>query len=721
VTDLSVPDGAEPEEAGRKKPSRDAELSGRKKLRDKLLDLYDDISKGFDNQNERVNEIMDNWDMMNCRLGGKQFYNGNSKIFVPLVRDAVEAQVTRYVNQLCPESGRYVDACTENGDIPFAEVSLLEHYVRANKLRTEVLPPLVRNGAAEGQWSIYVDWVETTRSVVKRDLQPVTDEDGMEIGGEVETIFEEPIKDGRPRVTVISDSDMIVLPVTADSIPQALEAGGVVAIRRRWSKAMIKKMIADGDIAKAAGEDLLDSMSSADHPGRRNVQKHQATAAGIKTDGGIKHCVVYEAWTRMKVDDEIALIRAYYAGEDVLLGAKRNPYWNDRCPLISAPARKISGLFKGRPQVSDVGDIQIQANDQINLGADTAILSVQPIIMTDPAKNPMIDSMILAPGAIWETSPSDTHFAQFPQLWKDSLEIVANCKAQIQQTLGVSPSMIPQSSGSKGGKRNQAEIAMEQQVDLLTTADVVTAIQESILDEMLLRFAEYDHQFRDKALTVRAYGPMGMRANMEDVEPIRLDRSLSFRWLGVDSARNAAQRQNQIAFLNVLKGIPPQAMGGKKLDLGPVIDHITLGVLGPRLAPLTVVDESKQQSVDPEQENQMLAQGFEVMVHPPDDDAKHLQAHMQALQQTGDPHGTIKSHIIRQQAQMQAKAMAQQQQQQAQAKGLPGAPGGAGPGVAGAPRPGSQPQAPRQLRGPGGMINPDQMAAAGAPGMPRKT
>jgi hypothetical protein len=57
---------------------------------------------------------------------------------VPLVKDAVDARKTRFANQVFPPSGRYVDAISEDGTEPFATLSLLDHYVRKAKVRTEV-------------------------------------------------------------------------------------------------------------------------------------------------------------------------------------------------------------------------------------------------------------------------------------------------------------------------------------------------------------------------------------------------------------------------------------------------------------------------------------------------------------------------------------------------------------------------------------------------------
>ena len=88
---------------------------------------------------------------------------------------------------------------------------------------------------------------------------------------------------------------------------------------------------------------------------------------------------------------------------------------------------------------------------------------------------------------------------------------------------------------------------------------------------------------------------------------------------------------------------------------------------------------------------------------------------MQAMQQTRDPHGTIRAHMLEHQ-----KILAQQMQAQAEAsmpKGAQGVPGGAGPGVAGSPKPGAQVQGPRPgMQQPNGAVRPDQMPTA----MPRK-
>lgn len=704
----------------RRPPNRDEDIRSRVD-EDKLLDLYKDVDKAFEAQRDRADEIKDNWDMYHCRLNDKQFYNGTSQFALPFVHDAVEARVTRFVNQIFPMSGRYIEVTTNEADPPQATQSLLEGYVRKAKLRTKVAPTLVRNGDLEGTYCVALSWKEIKRKVVTRiKKQPTTD--GLEnpAAEPVDDFQEEEITDRGPDVEVIADADWTLLPATSETIEDAIENGGSMTLIRRWSKGKVKKLIEDGEIDKDEGEDLIEAMSNA---AKTDTGVDQAKAnldsAGIKERGKVAQ--VYETWTKLKVkagkDKDFLLCRVYFGGEKRILGVKRCPYWNDRVPILAGAQRKVTGSFKAQPLVKQVAPLQILANDTINEAADTSHFSAMPIVMTDPLKNPRVDTMSLGLAAVWETSPNDTQLVQFPELWKDGLDRAMAIQGQIFQTLGVNPSMIPQNTGGPNKKRNQAEMATEQQVDLLTTADSVTILEELIFTPMVQWFAEADHQFRDEAETVEMYGEMGLRANMEMVEPLQLNERFSFKWYGVEAARNAAQMQQQISWVNTIKEIPPQLYEGYELKLGPMIVAGTENVFGPRLGALTFRKKTMI-SVDPMVENEMLLHGFDVEVHPGDDDQMHLQAHM-LLIPGGDAHGMAKLHIAKHMQQLQAKAM----QQQGGAPGQPMPPGAGGPqqpgDQAGGPRPGAMANAPAGPQQPPGAIHKDQLPAAGAVVMPR--
>ena len=693
------------------KLDRADELCNKKAVREALLEIYKDIEKGFLDQADRSDDNMDWWDCYNNVLNGNQFYQGNSKIFVPIVYNAVNARKTRFVNQMFPLSGRYVEAVTEDGNQPQTEMALLEHYVRVAKLRTQVAPALVRAGDVEGQYTIKVSWEKSERHVVRRVKKAPEIEEGITAAAgpedEIDDIEEETLTEGRPCVEVVADSDLLVLPATADSLTAALDEGGSVTTLCRWTKAKIKKMIATKAIDKDAGEDLLEEMKKDDRPGQVDAAKEMVDAAGIKGHGRGKFALVYRTWVKLTIKGERRICLVYFGGADKLLSCKRNPYWSDRIDVISAPVEKVAGSFKGQSKVKPVADIQYQANDAVNLAMDSAAYALLPITMTDPERNPKIGSMVLSLAAIWETSPNDTKFVSMPPLWKDGLEIVATTKAIIFETLSVNPAQITTAGAAKAKKMNQAEIANEQQIDMLTTADAVTVIEGEILTPMLTFMLELDHQHRDKKLMVREYGETGMRGNMQMIPPVQMDKMYAFRWFGVEAARNAQQMQQQIAGINVIVKIPPNLYKGYSIDLGPVLSQMVENLFGPRLAPLTFRDARMELSVDPAQENEILKDGFLVPVHKMDDHMAHMQAHKQALQETGDPEGYIKVHMM---AHMQAM-QAQQMEHAAQAgpQPVPG-PGG--------PKGGAQPQVPRGGQQPPGAIHADQMKdPAAAPRM----
>jgi hypothetical protein len=701
---------------------RDVDISKRAGVGRQLTELFQEVEQGFQDQSTRADDIQDYWDVYNCTLNGHQFYNGNSQIYVPIVHNAVNARKTRFANQIFPTNGRNVDVTSEDGTMPYAEMSLAEYYIRRSELRTKVMPSLLRSGDIEGQYTVYVEWVERKRNVTWKTFEAPELEDGgaNPAAEQIETIKEAEIKDCFPVTEVIADADLLILPATANSIPDAIADGGSVTIIRRWSKSKIQQMIREGVIRSDAGEALIGQMTDRVPAGQKN--KLHLEAAGIHNDGGTKFALIYQTWSILKVKGKRVICECFYGGDKSgALGARRNPLWSDRVPVLSVPVEKVAGTAKGVSKVKPVADIQYFANDAINEAADSAAYALLPIVMTDPAKNPRIGSMVLSLAAVWETSPQDTQFAQFPQLWQHGFEMVAAAKAEVSQTLSVSPAAITQ-GGAESSKPTPAEIAQEQQIDILTTADAVTVVEEGILTPWLELVIEMDHQYRDEDLTVQQFGRMGLQAQMEAVPPISFDKKFQFKWFGVEQARAAQQIQQQIAGMNVIRGIPPEQLNGYQVNLVPIVTQLVENTFGPRLAPLIFLSPADQLPVPPDSENQLLLAGYEVPTHQQDDDQHHIQVHGQILHtMEGKAAPNAKktlAHIWEHTQQMLKK----QQAQVAPPQGAPGVPGGAvgpqpQPGVAGSPRIGAQPGQATGGQGPPGMIHQDQLKDPAA--MPR--
>src|SRR6266567_8508810 len=225
---------------------RDRDLAGRKdgsKYGD-LVKTFAEVRKGFEDQGKRADEIDENWDAFHCKLGGNQVYNGNTDYYVPIVRNAVNARKTRFLNQIFPASGRYIDATSSDGSVSHAQVALVEHYIRAAQMKTNAIAALLRNGDLEGQYNLYIDWGKTERHVVSRETRPPKIEiPGMPTaemdGEEVEDLVFETILDEGPTLEVLRDIDVLIQPVTVDSVDNALHQGGQVTIIRRWTKKVL--------------------------------------------------------------------------------------------------------------------------------------------------------------------------------------------------------------------------------------------------------------------------------------------------------------------------------------------------------------------------------------------------------------------------------------------------------------------------------------------------
>jgi len=442
---------------------------------------------------------------------------------------------------------------------------------------------------------------------------------------------------------------------------------------------------------------------------RKNPAKKASQDAGIKTEGTLKFCMIFEVCTKLDLGgDEKEAAMIYYAGQNEIVGIIRQPYWGGKRPILSEPTEKIGGSFFGRSKVEPVKYLQWNLTDFWNMGQDSAMYSLLPVFTADPAKNPNWASMVVGLAAVWPIAPGDVKAVQFPQLYRESMTICQGIKSQIWESMEVNELMMGKMP--QGRKNNQLMGAMQQEQQVNIT-DGAERFEEVILNPLVERLFEYDQQFRTRKITVKARGELGVKANMIEVEPQQWGERYFFQWQGTEYLRGQQRMQQQIAWMNVLKGIPPQMLDGRRLSLLPMLEAGTESIFGPEVAPKILIDERNQFTIDPDTENEMLHNGFDVQVHEADNDTEHLPVHMKGASLAGDPMGKFKAHMAMHMQQIQKK----RQMQAGPPQGAPGSPGGAGPGVAGTPRPGAMPgpTKPGGQQPPGG-VHPDQMSDGAA-------
>lgn len=675
---------------------RTKDWSGQVKIQEQLGDIYAKVTKAYDDKGDFNRMVEDCWSVYNCELDEGQAYAGDSSIYVPIVRDAVSARETRFINMLFPKSGRYCDIVTDDASVPYDLIALLDYYSRTTSLRTRVIPAMIRQGDITGQYDLHISYKTKIRHIVKKkmssDVELPLGEDLTHVSFEDREYAEE--EDAGPVVTVLDPRDLVIIPVTVADVQDA----EIVAVAQRLSKAEIQDLIDDEEIEEKEGKDLLAAMNSKStnviDTGKKAIQY-----TGIKISGGAnKRVLVFQIWCRLKLaGGERRLMKAYMPAGNRVLGCKRCPYWNDMVPVLHQPVEQVGNSIWGVSPVDMVRQMQYAANDAVNMGFDSAKYSLNPIVMTNPESNPRYGSMVMAQAAIWQTNPKETQFVTMPQIWKDALAFVASAKDQIMTSLGVNAAMMPMSGGKKP---TQAEVAQQQAVMLESVSDNVSIIKEGMLDKLLRWFYDLDYQFRDKAVSVRQFGNMGLQASLQEVEPMQENKRLFIQWYGFEATKAAMDIQQQISWANTLKGMPPQMLNGRKVDIGPILEAATETIMGPRVGPKVLIDERHLMTVDTAIENEMLNSGFPVPVHPGDPDPQHLQSHMADYKMTGGPAGDPNqykhAHILGHLQQMQQKAQAQQQQQTPQGAGSRG------------PRPGATPQPPTGQQNPPGAVHPDQ-------------
>ena len=693
MKDAITSDSASVERSGNDvQETRGADLSTKRGMQGKLGKIYDLVVQGFIDKKERNDATQRFWRIFNCELTTNQAYSGNSQIYLPIVRDAIEARVQKFTNTLFPESGRYVDLTSMPADFPHGIIGLLDHYVRRSDLRSKCRM-LLRNGEVEGQFSLYVYWNETTRYITKKVQKHPEIEPGVyDPEDKFFDVEDDEVKSAFPDVEILLDNDLCVLPATTESIEYDKDV--IASVRRYYSEDGLKAAKRDKLFSNPGAVDLaIKQCQEFDPANTRDTKKQNVESAGVRLNANKKEYVVYEVWKKEKVKGKLRWCQMFFGGESLCLGMTINPIWNDRCPIISRARNKASGSFWGKSPVDAVEQLQYMANDWMNMAQDSGQYSLLPIVMTDPEKNPNYASMILSLAAVWQTNPNDTKFVEFPQLWKDAIQFVAEARSQIVQAFGLNPSMI--SMGFLARQQTQAAIAQESLVAIANIVDEVMTLEDALFNPILQFYFELDQQFRDEELAVRVYGQPGIAAQMEKVPAFAWDDRYEFTWRGSQVSRSQQQNQQMISGLNILGKMGPMLPDGKRIDLTPIIETVVENIYGPRLGARILIDQRDQMTVNPQLENQIMAGNMSCEVHPQDNDPEHLQAHAQAAQETGDPTGQLKIHMQKHQAQMAAK----QQQQMQQMQGQQG----------GGPKPGAQPQVPRGGQQPPGAVHNDQM------------
>jgi len=685
-------------------------------------ELYDVVEKAFQNKEEQADKIEEYWAIYNAEPDDNQMYAGNTQGYIPAVRDAINARTKRCLRQLFPSNGKHVDGLGADGKIPYPQLALIEHYIRKTNLKNIVRTDLIA-GDVTGQWNLMLDWTTSARSVtnlVKKNpvVEMIDGEDATELGlsdptDEYDDTEDQEIVEEGPEVVDFATEDIAVIPPTCTDLQKAR----AVAIRLRMSRDKVEEMVEQGVFILPENTELKQFCEPDKGRDKRPPPKRQVSGVGIKEQGTNKYALIYLVYTKLDLGGDFKQeAMVYYGTPRVPCGIIRNPLWSGKRPILSKPVDRAQGSFFGRSKIEPVKFLQWNLTDFWNMGQDSALYSLNPIWAVDPVSTPQWQTLVMGLAAVWPVDPAKVKPITQPQLWKDAVSICNEMKRQIWESMDVNEMMMGKMP--QGRKNNQLMGSMQQEQST-NIVDHAMRYEEEMLNPLVEMLFEFDQQFRTDEIVIEQRGPLGTRAAFSPIPPQQWGERYTFSWQGTEFQQSMQRQQQAIAWMNVLKGIPPQQMNGRRLDVTPILEAGTEMMFGPELAPRILVDEREMYTVPADVEDEMMWNGWDVEVHPSDNDIEHLRTHMRAATQSSDPHGLFKKHM---QEHAQAIIKKRQANQQPQLPppgqpGVPGAPGGAGPGQAGAPggpRPGAMPGMPRGGQNPPGAIHPDAMA--GMPG-----
>jgi hypothetical protein len=669
--------------------------------------LYAEIYKAFDNKTDQYFDNKDYWNIYNAILDENQSYSGFTDVYDPVVRDAVNSRTRRRLMQLFPANGIHVSAISPDNN-PKAHMALLEHYIRKTELREVVKQDLVA-GDVTGQWCLLVTWEKDSfsiRELVRKHPAFSDDDDLEDESSDYEDVIDDEVVNEGPQIDPFPVDDLAVIPPTVNK----LERAKIVAIKLRASREAVEKMMDKGWLLEKDVEKLMKKWDN-----KTDVRKQRSEDAGVKVEGTDTYALIYLAWTKLTLEKERVPALIFFTGPAEVGGIIRNPNWSGRPNVFSAAVDKVPGAFNGRSKIAPVKTLQWMVNDALSMGSDSTKYSLLPLSTVDPMKVPNYSLMTMGLAAVWPVPPDSIKFQTFPQLFAAAMEVVNFLKAQIWESMDVNEMQFGK---TQGGRRNNQQMALAAAESQVPVMDDSKRYEQCILEPVCEFMLELDLINRTDAVTVAMFGELGIKARMETIKPQRVSQRLFIQWQGTEYQASLQRIQQQIGFLNVVNGIDPKKLNGRRVDMGPLVDTAAQLLFGAQVAPSVIIDERDLFNIDPHEENAMLLNGLTLEVHISDNDPEHLKVHHTGMIESGDPGGHIKAHAARHLLQLYKK-MAEAGPMSQGRPGVPGGQlpgGGAAPGVAGAPRQGALPSAPRNVQNPAGAVHGDQIADAAVPG-----
>jgi len=585
-------------------------------------------------------------------------YDGRADLYWPQMRKEVETMTRRIIKGLFPEDYMDVDATNyESDELAETNKHVIRHfYDNVMHIKTD-LEPWAKQVVLYGTGPLKVTWSE------KKNKQWFKKREYQEVNGEFipksKLVNEEVTLYCAPKVEVCDLFRTWISPITANN-PSEIKQ---VYYERKVTYSQLKQMHEEG--AAINCDFLKDKGKEIDNEFDETQDKLSNTGSSGLLTGTDPYYNLLECWTELDLPDGSRLpCVVYIINDSHVIRIQQNPYWH-QCPpfvfgrYIKPPAGEFYG--RGLPEATEY--MQYQLNDTVNQTVDSATLSLNNVVVVNPAFAPNVESFEMEPSAIWWADPNGVKQFNFPDLSNVGIKNAELLRSVITQMSDNSP-QLPDPIAGKARSTGQAELAIgEWQTDLysfLEKLEIECMVPMTRMVHMLLQ------QYVKEKIIVRIGGRYAGTWLKTIVEPEELLGSYDFRWKGALQTENTAVKvQQMLNFMKIAGQIPAEQ--GVRVNWPNFIETFLTEGLQIKNSHKYLETEDLSPEVPAGIENKIVSYGGQVKVKAADDDEAHIRIHERVLAEMKNAYqrSQMELHIARHYQQRDEKAAQAQMQMQA--------------------------------------------------------
>lgn len=540
------------------------------------------------------------YNMWLCKVD-VQYYQGDSNVYIPVIRKNTEDGVNNIASKLFPTEDSFGVLPLPGTPDAFAEaVDILQKaQLETIRIKTKI-KPLLR----------YYIWSGTTF---------------------IKTFFD-PNKQV-PNFTVLDwRKNFYIYPETVDDVEEALIT---------FEKLTVDKFelirLKDEKYDSKRVDELLEKNVNTPAAQLESDQIFQITKDRFKE---LPIYDVVEAYTTFKIDkyNEKGEVTEEGEYEDVVIT------WSPEHRIVLQISPNELEDIQGKPykpylgtqQIKEPGNIyghsiyevgqrlQYLLNDTANVVLDDAMWILNPIVKGDISGVNNPQGLVMKRGAKWDMpDPNQIVFDRPPDVLASGLALVNQLKFMLQEMTNIG-SMTPMSS-----KRVTAtEIATYSQLLGVFIGSTVSDIEETLMKPWLQRQYALNQQYLSEdelkaILGKKAFDIQRLGNRKKGLWSYGYD----FKWLGSTQSMNMHIKSAQmIQFLEIASRIPKMPEDTYSIDMGHILKAIWRhGFDLPDVD--KVVQDKLASGLDPEEENKLMVEGKEVEVNVMDKDMEHIISH----------------------------------------------------------------------------------------------